>query len=213
MGVGFAVFAHGLSGGVEPSLWVLGGGVLIFGVGFGMGITPGTELIIEGLPADRRSVASAVNDITREVGGVLGIAVLSSILISFYRTEIEPAVAGLPDEVKEVVRRRRGCDDRPCGRVRPAGGGAGDRRPRGLRRRAQRVDVGRRRRPRGCSPHHPRDRAGTPCGEVIDPARCREASLPPMLSLWSQDAGMMGQFVVVRPGESVGVVAGSGHAH
>lgn len=103
MATGFAVFANGLSGGVDPSLWVLGGGVLIFGVGFGMGITPGTELIIEGLPADRRSVASAVNDITREVGGVLGIAVLSSILISFYRTEIEPAVAGLPDEVKEVV--------------------------------------------------------------------------------------------------------------
>ena len=30
------------------SLWMLGGGVLIFGVGFGMGITPGTELIIDG---------------------------------------------------------------------------------------------------------------------------------------------------------------------
>ncbi len=103
MGVGFAIVANGLSGGLDPSLWVLGGGVLVFGVGFGMGITPGTELIIEGLPAERRSVASAVNDITREVGGVLGIAVLSSILISFYRSEIEPAVAGLPDQIAEVV--------------------------------------------------------------------------------------------------------------
>ena len=48
-------------------------------------------------------MASAVNDITREVGGVLGIAVLSSILIGFYRTEIEPATAGLPDPIKDLV--------------------------------------------------------------------------------------------------------------
>lgn len=103
MGVGFVVIAVALPGGLDPNLWALGGGVLVFGVGFGMGITPGTELIIEGLPAERRSVASAVNDITREVGGVLGIAVLSSILISFYRTEIEPALVGLPAQLGEVV--------------------------------------------------------------------------------------------------------------
>jgi EmrB/QacA subfamily drug resistance transporter len=103
MGLGFAVFAMGLTGGVDASVWVLGAGVLVFGVGFGMGITPGTQLIIDGLPAERRSVASAVNDITREVGGVIGIAVLSSILVSFYRAEIKPALVGLPDQVREAV--------------------------------------------------------------------------------------------------------------
>jgi EmrB/QacA subfamily drug resistance transporter len=103
MGAGFAVFAAGISGGLDPSLWVLGGGVLIFGLGFGMGITPGTQLIIDGLPEERRSVASAVNDITREVGGVLGIAVLSSILISFYRADVKPALDGLPQQVRDVV--------------------------------------------------------------------------------------------------------------
>ncbi|MBE0011307.1 MFS transporter [Arthrobacter sp. AET 35A] len=103
MGVGFAVFATGLAEGLDASLWVMGIGVAIFGIGFGMGITPGTELIIEGLPAERRSVASAVNDITREVGGVLGIAVLSSILVSYYREDIRPALEGLPDQVREVV--------------------------------------------------------------------------------------------------------------
>lgn len=82
---------------------LLGLGTLVFGVGFGMGITPGTELIIAGLPAERRSVASAVNDVTREVGGVLGIAVLSSILVSFYRSDIAPALSGLPDQMREVI--------------------------------------------------------------------------------------------------------------
>lgn len=103
MGVGFAIFAVGLTGGLDPNLWVIGGGVLVFSLGFGMGITPGTELIIEGLPADRRSVASAVNDITREVGGVLGIAVLSSILVGFYRSEIAPRIEAFPAELREVV--------------------------------------------------------------------------------------------------------------
>jgi EmrB/QacA subfamily drug resistance transporter len=103
MGGGFAIFAVGLTEGIEASIWVLGAGVLVFGVGFGMGITPGTQLIIDGLPADRRSVASAVNDITREVGGVLGITVLSSILISFYRADIKPALDGLPAQVREAV--------------------------------------------------------------------------------------------------------------
>jgi hypothetical protein len=48
-------------------------------------------------------VASAVNDITRELGGVLGIAVLSSVLVSGYRRTIEPDLAGLPEPVAEVV--------------------------------------------------------------------------------------------------------------
>ena len=103
MGAGFAVFAVGLAGGLDASIWVMGTGVVVFGIGFGMGITPGTEMIIEGLPAERRSVASAVNDITREVGGVLGIAVLSSILVSYYRADIKPVLEGLPDQVRQVV--------------------------------------------------------------------------------------------------------------
>lgn len=84
MVLGFAVIALGLEGGVAATWWPLALGLLVFGFGFGLGVTPGTVLILEGLPPQRRSVASAVNDITREVGGVLGIAVLSSVLIARY---------------------------------------------------------------------------------------------------------------------------------
>jgi hypothetical protein len=80
--------------------WLPAVGLLAFGFGFGLAITPGTVLIIDGLPEDRRSVASAVNDITREVGGVLGIAVLSSVLISAYRDDITGALAALPPQVQ-----------------------------------------------------------------------------------------------------------------
>ncbi|TQK18530.1 EmrB/QacA subfamily drug resistance transporter [Microbacterium sp. SLBN-154] len=103
MAAGFAGAALTLAEGTDASIWVLAVALAVFGVGFGMGITPGTELIIEGLPAERRSIASAVNDITREVGGVLGIAVLSSVLLSSYRDEIAGVLDGVPEPAQEVI--------------------------------------------------------------------------------------------------------------
>jgi EmrB/QacA subfamily drug resistance transporter len=104
MAAGFAVLALAIaevdSSGAAVRWWLPAAGLLVFGFGFGLAITPGTVLIIDGLPEDRRSVASAVNDITREVGGVLGIAVLSSVLISAYRDDIGLSLATLPPQVQ-----------------------------------------------------------------------------------------------------------------
>jgi len=102
MAAGFAALALALVDGAS-AWWPLVVGLLLFGIGFGLGVTPGTVLILEGLPPERRSVASAVNDITREVGGVLGIAVLSSVLVSGYRREIAADVETLPEPIREVV--------------------------------------------------------------------------------------------------------------
>lgn len=104
MAAGFALLAVAL-GDVEATgallrWWLPAAGLVAFGFGFGLAITPGTVLIIDGLPEDRRSVASAVNDITREVGGVLGIAVLSSVLVSAYRNDIAPALIALPAQLQ-----------------------------------------------------------------------------------------------------------------
>lgn len=100
MAVGFAVLAYAVGETDADGVmlrWVLPAlGLIAFGFGFGLAITPGTVLIIDGLPENRRSVASAVNDITREVGGVLGIAVLSSVLISVYRDDIAATLITLP---------------------------------------------------------------------------------------------------------------------
>jgi EmrB/QacA subfamily drug resistance transporter len=103
MAAGFATGAVALGDGADASVWVLAAGLVVYGVGFGMGVTPGTELIIAGLPAERRSIASAVNDITREVGGVLGIAVLSSVLLSSYRDEIAGSLDGVPEPAREAI--------------------------------------------------------------------------------------------------------------
>ena len=46
---------------------------------------------------------TAVNDITREVGGVVGIAVLSSVLISAYRSHIADRLGPLPGPTGDAI--------------------------------------------------------------------------------------------------------------
>lgn len=106
MGAGFLFMAWMLGLG-DPELWVVGLGVVVFGLGFGLAITPGTVLIIDGLPAERRSVASAVNDITREVGGVIGIAILGTVLAVGYADSLQTP-EGLPGELVETIEESAG---------------------------------------------------------------------------------------------------------
>ncbi|MEM9132662.1 MAG: MFS transporter [Actinomycetota bacterium] len=78
--------------------WYFAIGVLIFGLGFGMAAPPATEAIVEALPANKQGVASAINDVTRELGGALGIALIGSLLTSGYRQSVEESSA-LPAEL------------------------------------------------------------------------------------------------------------------
>jgi predicted MFS family arabinose efflux permease len=76
--------------------WQFGPSLALFGLGFGLAVTPGTTFIIDGLPADRRTLASAVNDVTREVGAALGGSLLASVLVTTYADAITPAARDLP---------------------------------------------------------------------------------------------------------------------
>jgi len=60
--------------------------------------TPATTAIVSSLPAAKQGVASAVNDVSREFGSALGIALLGSVLNSTYRANVSDATAGLPPE-------------------------------------------------------------------------------------------------------------------
>jgi len=51
-------------------------------------MTPATAAITEGLPAAQQGVGSALNDLSREVGGALGIAVVGSIVAAGYRSNL-----------------------------------------------------------------------------------------------------------------------------
>src|SRR6185437_6199627 len=93
MGAGFLIFA---SLGADSSYWPFGLAALVTGIGIGLATAPATTAIVSSLPAERQGIASAVNDLTREVGGAFGIAVLGSLLNGVYRDDVASATTQLP---------------------------------------------------------------------------------------------------------------------
>ncbi|WP_076819314.1 MFS transporter [Pseudofrankia asymbiotica] len=86
----------------DSGYWLLLAGLLPLGAGMGLAMTPATTAITDALPAAKQGVGSATNDLARELGGALGIAVLGSILQSTYRDHLHPA--GLPAPLAESAR-------------------------------------------------------------------------------------------------------------
>jgi EmrB/QacA subfamily drug resistance transporter len=70
----------------------------IMGAGVGLAMAPATEAIMGSLSPAKAGIGSAMNDVVREVGGTLGVAVLGSVLASTYATGMDGSVTGLPDE-------------------------------------------------------------------------------------------------------------------
>jgi MFS family permease len=68
--------------------WLLAAGLLVLGGGMGAAMTPATSAITSALPKAQQGVASAMNDLSHEVGGALGIAVLGSIATAVYRSHL-----------------------------------------------------------------------------------------------------------------------------
>jgi EmrB/QacA subfamily drug resistance transporter len=71
-------------------------GMLAMGVGMGLSMTPSTEAITGALPRERQGVASALNDVTREFGTALGVALLGALLSAGYRGAIGSRLDGVP---------------------------------------------------------------------------------------------------------------------
>jgi EmrB/QacA subfamily drug resistance transporter len=88
--------------GVTSSYWLLVAGLIPLGIGMGAAMTPATTAITEGLPAAQQGVGSALNDLSREVGGALGIAVIGSIVTAVYRANLhlDGVPAGLADKAR-----------------------------------------------------------------------------------------------------------------
>ncbi len=98
-----AGFMYGATISVDSGLAPLMIALFVFGAGFGLAGPPATEAIVESLPASKQGVASALNDVLRELGAAIGIAVAGSAFNSAYRSGIGE-LDGLPAEVIEAVR-------------------------------------------------------------------------------------------------------------
>lgn len=94
-------FAANLAFGLHTSLfwWCVAGA--LSGLGLGAAVAPITAAVVAALPPERMGAGAAVTNTIRQVGSVLGIAVLGTILTSSYRGGVGPALAGLPDGVRD----------------------------------------------------------------------------------------------------------------
>ncbi|MFI1482301.1 DHA2 family efflux MFS transporter permease subunit [Streptomyces sp. NPDC020747] len=79
-------------------------GMLAMGIGMGLSMTPSTEAITGALPRERQGVASALNDVTREFGTALGVALLGALLSAGYRSAIDSRLAGVPEGPADTAR-------------------------------------------------------------------------------------------------------------
>jgi hypothetical protein len=93
MATGFAILA---TLDVGSGYWQFLAGLLPFGAGMALAGAPATTAIVASLPREKQGVASAVNDVSRELGGALGIAVLGSLFNSGYRNAMASETTTLP---------------------------------------------------------------------------------------------------------------------
>jgi EmrB/QacA subfamily drug resistance transporter len=85
----------------SPYLLMLAG-LVPLGIGMGAAMTPATTAITEALPLAQQGVGSALNDLSREVGGALGTAVIGSVVTAVYRSTL--ALPGAPAQVVAQAR-------------------------------------------------------------------------------------------------------------
>lgn len=79
-------------------------GLIAMGLGAGLAMTPSTEAITSSLPREQQGVASALNDLTRELGAALGIALLGGLLVAGYQSTIAGRLTGVPEEFAATAR-------------------------------------------------------------------------------------------------------------
>jgi MFS transporter, DHA2 family, multidrug resistance protein len=74
---------------VRHGLGALVAGSLVMGLGSGFVGTVATDVVVGAAPADRSGAASAISETGAELGGALGIAVLGSVGLAVYRTQLD----------------------------------------------------------------------------------------------------------------------------
>jgi EmrB/QacA subfamily drug resistance transporter len=76
----------------------------IFGFGAGLGMPALTDTVMAAVPEADAGIGSAVNDVSRELGGALGIATIGSVVSSIYRSNVSDSLEGaLPADVVEFA--------------------------------------------------------------------------------------------------------------
>ena len=68
--------------------------LVVFGFGAGLALPALTDTVMAAVPERDAGVGSAVNDVSRQLGGALGVAVIGSFVSNAYRTNLHRALQG-----------------------------------------------------------------------------------------------------------------------
>ena len=83
--------------------WLAAVGLLVLGSGLAVTMPTATHAIVSSLPPHKSGVGSALNDMTRETGGAIGIALLGSLLSVGYRQGVSGRLGDLPAATAEAA--------------------------------------------------------------------------------------------------------------
>jgi MFS family permease len=75
------------------NVWLFESALVVMALGVAFAATPATTAITASLPPSQQGVASAVNDVAREFGSAIGIAILGAALTDRYKTSMTDYVA------------------------------------------------------------------------------------------------------------------------
>jgi len=102
MGVGVALFTTVDVGTSTPRMIVT---LMVVGFGFGLAAQPLTDTVMAAVPIEDAGVGSAVNDVSRELGSALGVAIIGSIVSHLYRNNVQKNLNGqVPASVVHTAR-------------------------------------------------------------------------------------------------------------
>ncbi len=65
----------------------------------GFVMAPATATVMSAVPEAKAGVGSAMNDVTRQVGGALGVAVIGSLIATAYTQDMDAAPAAAADSI------------------------------------------------------------------------------------------------------------------
>ena len=85
------------------SVWLVVSWLLVLGLAMGSVMAPATDSVMGSVPPAKAGVASAMNDVTRQVGGALGVAIVGSLIGTIYSGRIGDVAAALPPTVRAPV--------------------------------------------------------------------------------------------------------------
>jgi len=88
----------------HTSVWVLCFTLALLAFWMSNVMAPATGSVMSSIPESKAGVGSAMNDVNRQVGGALGVAIIGSIMNSAYRSRISATVADLPGGVRHAAR-------------------------------------------------------------------------------------------------------------